>query len=381
MLSKSKTNRTQTLLAMCTALMLVLLAPLFAREAEAAVAYTEADYALVYNYNYYTTRYPYLRESGKTRREIFNRFVMVGMKNGARASANFNPARYRANYPDLQKEFGNNWPKYYQHYIEEGHKEGRLAVADVTTYKFKLKIDPNGGIYRGSSEPTYRYRTYGTKMTLPDPVREGYEFTGWKLTGTGKLNGSRFTVTRTTLGTTTLTAQWERKESLAPVSGSVKEKIENMVQFALSKVGTGGSETWKYWGFEEEWCCMFMTYCADKGGGLIDPNVYEDQWGSGHLPKCAGQRELASLLQAKGQLVFASSGYIPQRGNLIFFSKSGRTTNTSSFSHIGIVTGYSDGTVYTVEGNTGTYNRYTSYVKEKSYDLDAERICAYGIIR
>ena len=154
-----------------------------------------------------------------------------------------------------------------------------------------------------------------------------------------------------------------------------------MVQFALSKVGHGGSEVWNYWGFNEEWCCMFVTYCADKGGGLIASGVGEDQWGSGRLPKCAGQRELAALLKARGQLRFSSSGYIPKRGDLIFFSKSGRTTNVYNFSHIGIVTGCDGSTVYTVEGNTGTYNRYTSYVKEKSYDLDAERVAAYGIIK
>ena len=37
--------------------------------------------------------------------------------------------------------------------------------------------------------------------------------------------------------------------------------------------------------------------------------------------------------------------------------------------------------VYTVEGNTGTYDRHTSYVKEKSYDLDATRVAAYGLIK
>ena len=336
-------------------------------------AYKESDYKLVYNYEYYINKYPYLKKKFKTRAAVLKRFVEYGMNHGARGSLNFNPKRYRANYPDLQKKYGYNWKQYYLHYMRTGKAEGRLARADVKTYKFKLAINPNGGKYKGSTKIQTRYRKYGTKLTMPKPTRAGYVFAGWKLIGTGKLNGNVFVFTRTRLGTTTLKATWKKATTDA--------KVENMVRFALSKVGMGGSEVWRYWGFEEEWCCMFVTYCADKGGGLIGSGVQEDQWGNGRLPKCAGQRELAYLLKARGQLHFSSSGYMPKRGDLIFFSRSGRTTNVYNFSHIGIVTGCDGKYVYTVEGNTGTYDRHTSYVKEKSYELTAERVAAYGEIK
>ena len=352
---------------------IILFLSVFAVRNTQAATYRESDYKLVYDYSYYINKYPYLKKKFKTRAAVLKRFVEYGMNHAARGKLKFNVRTYRSNYPDLQKKYGKNWKQYYLHYIKTGKKEGRLAYAKVSEYKFVLKINPNGGTYKGSKAVQTRRRKYGTKLTLPNPKRSGYVFAGWKLSGKGKINGKVFTFTRTTLGTTTLKATWKK--------ATTDSKVEKMVQFALSKVGHGGSEVWNYWGFNEEWCCMFVTYCADKGGGLIASGVGEDQWGSGRLPKCAGQRELAALLKARGQLRFSSSGYIPKRGDLIFFSKSGRTTNVYNFSHIGIVTGCDGSTVYTVEGNTGTYNRYTSYVKEKSYDLDAERVAAYGIIK
>ena len=336
-------------------------------------AYKESDYKLVYDYQFYISKYPYLRKKYKTRAAVLKRFVDFGMKHAARGSKAFNVKRYYKNYPDLQKKFGKNWKQYYLHYIKTGKAEGRLAYADVKTYPFVLKINPNGGTYKGSKAIQTRRKKYGTKLTLPNPKRNGYVFTGWKMTGKGKLNGNVFVFTRTTLGNTVLKATWKK--------ATTDSKVEKMVKFALSKVGHGGSEVWNYWGFNEEWCCMFVTYCADMGGGLVAKGASEDEWGSGRLPKCAGQRELAYLLRTRNQLKYASSGYTPKRGDLIFFSRTGRTTNVYNYTHIGIVTKCVDGKVYTVEGNTGTYNRYTSYVKEKSYDLDADRVAAYGLIK
>ena len=49
------------------------------------------------------------------------------MSEARQAKASFNPAKYKARYADLQRAFGNNWPAYYNHYMTNGYKEGRIA--------------------------------------------------------------------------------------------------------------------------------------------------------------------------------------------------------------------------------------------------------------
>ena len=50
------------------------------------------------------------------------------MKEGRKASINFDVKVYKKNYADLRAAFGENLPMYYQHYVTNGHKEGRKAI-------------------------------------------------------------------------------------------------------------------------------------------------------------------------------------------------------------------------------------------------------------
>ena len=40
---------------------------------------------------------------------------------------NFDVKKYKAKYKDLQKAYGNDWPKYYEHYCAYGKSENRKA--------------------------------------------------------------------------------------------------------------------------------------------------------------------------------------------------------------------------------------------------------------
>ena len=55
-------------------------------------------------------------------------FIGNGMPNGWRGSEDFDPAYYRQKYPDLDKLYGDDWAKYYNHYILYGLFEGREGV-------------------------------------------------------------------------------------------------------------------------------------------------------------------------------------------------------------------------------------------------------------
>lgn len=107
------------------------------------------------------------------------------------------------------------------------HATGTISLVK---YNNALKINPNGGTHGGNlSTYTLATKTCGSKTTVSNPTRVGYEFTGWTVTnGTGaagSLNGTTFThcnkgatfstdtdVYSNTTVTTTLKANWVAKD-------------------------------------------------------------------------------------------------------------------------------------------------------------------------
>lgn len=107
------------------------------------------------------------------------------------------------------------------------HATGTISLVK---YNNALKINPNGGTHGGNTSTyTLATKTCGNTTTVSNPVRVGYEFSGWTLTnGTGAaglLSGSRFThcnkgaafstdtdVYSNTTTTTTLKANWTAKD-------------------------------------------------------------------------------------------------------------------------------------------------------------------------
>jgi murein DD-endopeptidase MepM/ murein hydrolase activator NlpD len=88
--------------------------------------YNGVNYSLVFNPTYYANSYSDLkRHFGNDTTKLFNHFCQNGMKEGRIASANFNVITYKNRYADLRKTFGDNLPAYYKHYVEHGYKEGR----------------------------------------------------------------------------------------------------------------------------------------------------------------------------------------------------------------------------------------------------------------
>ncbi len=61
--------------------------------------------------------------------------------------------------------------------------------------EYSLIVDPNLGTWYGSTESQEIKLLYEEKTEIPDPVREGYTFTGWTLNGEGSsLNENTFTM-------------------------------------------------------------------------------------------------------------------------------------------------------------------------------------------
>ena len=88
-------------------------------------------------------------------------------------------------------------------------------TSDITLYpmcsinQYVLTVNPNGGTWKSSTSASTITQNYGTTTTINDPVRTGYKFTGWTLTGKGSLSGTTY---KFGAGAGTLTANWKVKQ-------------------------------------------------------------------------------------------------------------------------------------------------------------------------
>lgn len=136
---------------------------------------------------------------------------------------------------------------------------------------------------------------------------------------------------------------------------------------AAADQNIGGFKYKEWYGLNENWCAMFVSWCANECGCIE----------LGQMPMSASVDVMKGWYQQRGQYHTKESGYVPQAGDIIFFGN-GR-------SHTGIVAGYdpSAGIVMTVEGNTGKSEtdpyHLGSRVQEHTYPLTYTYIVGYGV--
>lgn len=99
----------------------------------AVTSYNGVDYSKVYDYNYYVSANPDIKNAfGTDDVAVLRHFVNNGMNEGRRASASFDVNSYRLEYGDLRAAFGSNMKNYYLHYINYGKNEGRHGTGCTT---------------------------------------------------------------------------------------------------------------------------------------------------------------------------------------------------------------------------------------------------------
>ena len=139
----------------------------------------------------------------------------------------------------------------------------------------------------------------------------------------------------------------------------------DLVAIALSQVGNVGGETyWRWYGFDErvDWCAIFISWCANECGYLEN----------GVLPSFAVCYAGEDWFKAREQ--WQDNTYTPNPGDIIFFDwdypDEGGQDGIPN--HVGIVEKVENGTVYTIEGNSGDSCR------QKSYPVGHYEIYGYG---
>lgn len=105
-----------------------------------------AVYSLVYDTEYYLSKYPDLQnavtagvqsgaipdKNGGISWWLYQHFLKYGMSEARQAISTFDVVKYRNTFIDLQKAFGDDWKAYYYHYMQFGAKE----IAEGKRQKF-----------------------------------------------------------------------------------------------------------------------------------------------------------------------------------------------------------------------------------------------------
>jgi len=94
--------------------------------------YDGVDYANVYDFCYYTKRYPDIMNAfGHDPAGAIRHFIQYGIKEDRQAESSFNVISYQNNYPDLRAAFGtsaSDLMKYVIHYLTYGKAEHRSGL-------------------------------------------------------------------------------------------------------------------------------------------------------------------------------------------------------------------------------------------------------------
>ena len=136
----------------------------------------------------------------------------------------------------------------------------------------------------------------------------------------------------------------------------------DIVLIAQEQLGNvGGKPYWSWYGFSSrvEWCCCFVSWCANECG-YIDAGV---------IPKYSVCDTGVDWFKERNQWLEGSEE--PQAGMIIFFDWEYDGLDGNS-DHTGIVEKVENGRVYTIEGNSG------DACKENSYPIGHYEILGYG---
>jgi len=158
-----------------------------------------------------------------------------------------------------------------------------------------------------------------------------------------------------------LTGDW-RKDLVAIASTQLGVK-ESSINFMIDEQGMKqGYTRYGHWygANYSEWCAMFVSFCLHYAGVP-----------AGAFPREAGCTAWKSQLSGMGVYRKASEGYVPEKGDLVFFG----AADVRTAEHVGIVCRVTDTAIETIEGNRG------HQVQQESYSLDDPDIAGYASMR
>ena len=116
----------------------------------------------------------------------------------------------------------------------------------------------------------------------------------------------------------------------------------------------GGWKYWSWWGYKErvEWCCIFVSWCANQNGyleaGIMPRQQGTEHWATGY-----------PWYYSHGETMAATPDVIPKPGYIPYFFRG----------HVGIVYACDGEYVYLVEGNSMDNVRLNRYSLEDVHNI------------
>lgn len=133
-------------------------------------------------------------------------------------------------------------------------------------------------------------------------------------------------------------------------------KFDSFVALAKAELGNDGVKYQQFTGYAGAWCASFISWTLRQAA---DQELVKDNL----VPLSSSTTAIANFYKEKGLWKDNDGSYIPKEGDLFFmWDYSDVATNTDavpiprSYYHLGIVTGFSNGYIQTVEGNTSDVN-------------------------
>ncbi len=141
--------------------------------------------------------------------------------------------------------------------------------------------------------------------------------------------------------------------------------VDKFMDIARGQIGEHGYQnTFTRWYYAEDkyeraWCQIFVSWVAHWA--RVDNQML-------HSASCY---QTYMDFKARGRLRTAASGYIPKKGDIVFFDW--ENNGKGGWDHVGIVDYVSGNYLYTIEGNSN------KTVRQKSYSLNDKQILGYGL--
>lgn len=160
-------------------------------------------------------------------------------------------------------------------------------------------------------------------------------------------------------------------ETYAASESTLRSSVVSVAEGEIGYTGTSTSSKYGDWyGYQGSWCTTFVFWCFNKAGSQNNVKLY-----GSIIPNGGNCNSMISWFSDKGRYHTRSSGYSPKAGDLVFFDWSGN----GSSQHVGIVTGTSGSTVYTIEGNCSGQVKARTYTSggSKPYN-NISAIMGYG---
>lgn len=154
--------------------------------------------------------------------------------------------------------------------------------------------------------------------------------------------------------------------------------LKQFVDNAESHVGENGDWTWKTSGLGrgQPWCAAFVMAVGKSTANNIIGNIIPQCFGAGDIPRIGVKQGMGTWIPGPHRGNYNAK---PQAGDMILFryQYSGSDPDEYFSDHVGIVKEVIGDTVWTIEGNSGNGDNWSSRVCKNSYRLKSNSINGY----